>query len=173
MRGRSCGSLLAILLLTLCSAPALWGQASASSPARAGSTPFHPQPPKALPGPDPVVSAPAFPQLARSAGMILAGTVTRIERGPAAGGTAVATVAVTFHVERALRGVLQGGNLTILEWLGLWSSGQRYAVGEHVLVFLYPLSKLGLTSSVGGSLGQFHLDLAGEILLSEQQSGAF
>jgi hypothetical protein len=33
--------------------------------------------------------------------------------------------------------------VTILEWLGLSSSGQRYAIGEHVL-FLYPPSKLGL-----------------------------
>jgi hypothetical protein len=63
--------------------------------------------------------------------------------------------------------------LTILEWLGLWSSGQRYAVGEHVLLFLYPASKLGLTSAVGGALGQFRLDSASGILPSERQLAAF
>jgi len=53
---------------------------------------------------------------------------------------------VTFHIESGLRGATAGRNLTINEWIGLWSSGQRYAVGERVLLFLYPKSKLGLTS---------------------------
>jgi hypothetical protein len=85
----------------------------------------------------------------------------------------VATVAITFHVEHPLRGTASGGSLTILEWLGLWWNGQRYAVGEHVLLFLYPPSKLGLTSAVGGALGQFRLDSAGGILPSERQVAAF
>jgi hypothetical protein len=116
---------------------------------------------------------PTFLQLAQTAGTIFAGTVTRIESGPAAGGTAVPTVAITFQIERPLRGTVARGSLTILEWLGLWSSGQRYTVGEHVLLFLYPPSKLGLTSAVGGALGQFQLDPAGGILLSSQQLAAF
>jgi hypothetical protein len=33
--------------------------------------------------------------------------------------------------------------------------------GERVLLFLYPLSRLGLTSPVGGSLGQVALDASG------------
>src|SRR5580692_6949634 len=37
-----------------------------------------------------------------------------------------------------------------MEWLGLGSGGQHYAVGEHVLLFLYPLSKFRLSSAVGG-----------------------
>jgi hypothetical protein len=193
MHGRSCSSLLAVWLLALCSTPALWGQTSAisvkagvepavpahpQSPAWAGSTPFRPKPPGHFPGPgsgpgSPPGGAPTFLQLARTAGTIFAGTVTRIEPGPAAGGSAVPTVAITFHVERPLRGAGPGGSLTILEWLGLWSSGQRYAVGEHVLLFLYPPSKLGLTSAVGGTLGEFHLDSAGRILPSERQLAAF
>jgi len=213
MHGRSCGSLLALWLLTLCSTPAMWGQAPAISakadvhppvlgqpilgqpilgqpipdppvpahpqpPAGSDSTLFRPNPPGQFPRlgsgqSAPPASALTFPQLARTAGTIFAGTVTRIESGPAAGGSAVPTVAVTFHVERPLRGAVRAGSLTILEWLGLWSSGQRYAVGEHVLLFLYPPSKIGLTSAVGGALGQFHLDSAGEILPSEQQFAAF
>jgi hypothetical protein len=174
MHGRSCSSLLAVWLLNLWSIPALWGQASAIS----AKPPLHAMPPGHFAGPGSGQSsvpggAPTFPQLARTAGTIFAGTVTRIEPGPAAGGSAVPTVAVTFHVERPLRGSLPGGSLTILEWLGLWSSGQRYAVGEHVVLFLYPPSKLGLTSAVGGTLGQFHLDSADGILPSEQQLAAF
>jgi hypothetical protein len=170
MHGRSCSSLLAVLLLSLCSPPALWGQTTTIS-ARG-------KPPGQFGGlgsgkSSPPGSAPTFSQLARTAGTIFAGTVTRIEPGPAAGGSAVPTVAITFHVERPLRGAVPGGSLTILEWLGLWSSGQRYAVGEHVLLFLYPPSKLGLTSVVGGALGQFHLDSAGGILPSEWQFAAF
>ena len=34
--------------------------------------------------------------------------------------------------------------------------------GEHILIFLYPPSRLGLTSPVGGSLGQIALDPSGE-----------
>jgi hypothetical protein len=203
MHGRSCGSLLALWLLTLCSTPAMWGQAPAicakadvhppvlgqpipdppvpAHPqplAGSDSTPFRPNPPGQFPRlgsgqSGPPASAPTFPQLARTAGTIFSGTVTRIESGPAAGGSAVPTVAITFHVERPLRGAVQAGSLTILEWLGLWSSGQRYAVGEHVLLFLYPPSKIGLTSAVGGALGQFHLDSAGGILPSGQQFAAF
>jgi hypothetical protein len=198
MHGRSCGSLLAVWLLTLCSPPAMWGQTSASfakpgldppvldqlvpvhpqSPTGPGATTFRPNPPgqvsrmgsgKSFPS----GGAPTFPELARTAGTIFAGTVTRIEPGPATGGSAVPTVAITFRVEHPLRAAAAGGSLTILEWLGLWSSGQRYAVGEHVLLFLYPPSKLGLTSAVGGGLGQFHLDSAGGILPSEQQFAAF
>ena len=203
MHGRSCGSLLAVWLLTLFLTPAMWGQASAISakagvdppvlgqpirdqpvPAHpqslawGGSTPIHPKPPGQFGGPgsgqsSPPGTAPTFTQLARTAGTIFAGTVTRIEPGLAAGGSAVPTVAITFRVERPLRGPGPGGSLTILEWLGLWSSGQRYAVGEHVLLFLYPPSKLGLTSAVGGALGEFRLDSAGEILLTERQFAAF
>ena len=213
MHRRSCTSLLAVLLLTLCSRPALWGQTSTipakagvgppglgepvlnqslvdhpvleqptpahpQSPAGLGSTPFRPKPPGQFPGPgsgqgSSPGGAPTFPQFARTAGTIFAGTVTRIEPGPAAGGSAVPTVAITFHVEHPLRGAVPAGSLTILEWMGLWSSGQRYAVGEHVLLFLYPRSKIGLTSAVGGALGQFRLDSAGGIMPSEWQFAAF
>jgi hypothetical protein len=110
-----------------------------------------------------------FTQLVRTAGTIFAGTVTRIAPGPAAGGSAAPTVATTFHLEHPLA----AGSFTILEWLGLWSSGQHYAVGEHVLLFLYALSKFGLSSAVGGALGRFQLDSARGILPSRQQVADF
>jgi len=48
-------------------------------------------------------------------------------------------------------------------------------VGEHVLIFLYQQSRLGLTSPVGGSLGQVEVDATGKKvspLASRRLSGA-
>ena len=127
--------------------------------------------------PSPVSPAPlrraAFQRMVRAAGTIFSGTVTKIE--PRGTGTAqsLETVAITFHMDDTIRGAVAGGNLTILEWAGLWSSGQRYRIGEHVALFLYPASKLGLTSSVSGPMGRFEVDAARHILLSAQHRLAF
>lgn len=114
-----------------------------------------------------------FPQFVRAAGTIFSGTVTKIERRPATVGQSVETVAVTFRIENALRGATPGQDLTITQWMGLWSSGQRYRVGERVLLFLYPVSKLGLTSCVGGALGRFAVDRSGWVQLTPQHMAAF
>jgi hypothetical protein len=68
------------------------------------------------------------------------------------------TVEITFRVDDAFRGVKPGRSLTIREWVGLWLAGERYHAGERVVLFLYPLSKLGLTSPVGGRFGRFDVD---------------
>lgn len=114
-----------------------------------------------------------FNQLTRAAGTIFSGTVTAVACRPADRSQAIETVSVTFHVERAIRGAVPGEDLTISQWIGIWSSGQRYRVGERVLLFLYPPSKLGLTSSVGAGLGRFRLDPRGRVLLSAQHLIAF
>jgi len=114
-----------------------------------------------------------FPQLVRASGMIFSGTVTGIERRPATLGQAVETVAITFHIENAIRGATPGESLTISQWIGLWSSGQRYRAGERVLLFLYPNSKLGLTSCVGGALGRLAIDPGGRVLLTAHHLAAF
>jgi hypothetical protein len=114
-----------------------------------------------------------FPTLARSAGTIFSGTVTAIARQPATRGQAVETVAITFHIENTIRGAVPGEDLTISQWSGLWSTGQRYRVGERVLLFLYPPSKLGLTSCVAGGIGRFAVDPWGRVLLSAQHLAAF
>jgi hypothetical protein len=111
--------------------------------------------------------------LVRAAGIIFSGTVIRVEPRNRANGQTVATVVITFHVENAVLGSTPGRELTIYEWAGLWSSGQRYRVGERVFVFLYPRSKLGLTSSVAGPIGRFALDTRGTVLLSPQHISAF
>ena len=114
-----------------------------------------------------------FPLIARAAGTIFFGTVIAVARRPAARGQSLETVAITFHIQNAIRGATPGQDLTISQWIGLWSGGQRYRVGERVLLFLYPPSKLGLTSSVGGEMGRFPIDLWGRVLLSTQHLSAF
>lgn len=136
-------------------------------PPAATPVPFPPRAPVMPPG------TIGLPTLARAAGTIFSGTVTAIARQPATRGQAVETVAVTFHVENAIRGVTPGENLTISQWIGLWSGGQRYRVGERVLLFLYPPSKLGLTSCVAGVMGRFNIDPGGRVLLSAQHLSAF
>ena len=95
-----------------------------------------------------------------------------MERRPAVG-QAIETVAITFHIENAIRGATSGENLIISQWIGVWSAGQRYRVGERVLLFLYPPSKLSLTSCVGGTIGRFEIDRWGRVLLSAQHLSAF
>jgi len=51
----------------------------------------------------------------------------------------------------------------IREWVGLWEQGERYRLGERVLLFLYRPSQLGLTSPVAGPLGRFTVDRNGKI----------
>ncbi len=72
-----------------------------------------------------------------------------------------------------MRGTASGQSVTIHEWAGLWSRGDRYRVGEHVLLFLYPPSRLGLTSPVSGAMGRFAVGRQGQILLSAQHVDGF
>jgi hypothetical protein len=190
MRGRVYFCLLAILCLMLGPAT-LCAQSDRSGSARDFSLPI--QPTELSPGPSvgptgtrvrpPVTPRPIAPvrragtfgltQLTQAAGTIFSGTVTAVVLRPVSRDQEIETVAVTFHVERAIRGVTPGEDFTISQWVGLWSSGQRYRVGERLLAFLYPTSKLGLTSCVGGAMGRFSVDLFGNILLSPQHLAAF
>jgi hypothetical protein len=111
-------------------------------------------------------------EIARAAETIFSGTVTGITRHADRSPT-IETVAITFHVEQVVRGAKAGQDLTIRQWMGAWTAGQRYRVGERVFLFLYPASKLGLTSSVNGSIGRFRIDPGGHVWLSAQQRSAF
>ena len=101
--------------------------------------------------------------------MIFAGTVTSIIPVRPAGSQQVESVQVTFQVEQAVRGARIGQTLTIREWAGLWSSGERYHVGERLMLFLYAPSKIGLTSPVGGPAGRFAVDRDGRVQLDPLQ----
>jgi hypothetical protein len=116
-------------------------------------------------------------ELARAAGTIFSGTVMSITTSPsnpsATPGASVATITITFRVDQAFRGANSGESIAIRQWVGLWSSGQRYRVGERVLLFLYPPSKLGLTSCVAGTFGRFSVDSLGRVALTDQHVAAF
>ena len=121
------------------------------------------------------VLGPQWKQLSRRAGMIFAGTVLTAgtqtlttqtaapDRAvPAAVPRTTPAVQLSFRVDRAIAGVEQGQILTIHEWAGAWSMHRPMHSGQHILIFLYPLSRLGFTSPVGGSLGQVALDSSGK-----------
>jgi hypothetical protein len=199
MLGRECPRPLATLLFVMLALSFLWGQAD-STKNRATPTPDFPfqpptvqpptvqppttqpptvQPPTTQPPPRPVLPRPqvttaiGLAQLSRAAGAIFSGTVTSITGSPAINANAVETVAITFHVENAIRGATPGTNFTFSQWIGSWSAGQRYRVGERVLLFLYPPSKLGLTSCVAAPVGRFNIDASGRMSLTAQQVAAF
>ena len=96
-------------------------------------------------------------------------SVSTVESGSQNGGGAMKIV---FHVEHAFRGVRTGQTLVIHEWAGLWESGERYRVGERVMLFLFSPGKLGLTSPVGRELGRFQLDPYGHVLLNRAHVAA-
>jgi hypothetical protein len=109
-----------------------------------------------------------FRQLIRSAGIIFSGRVTFIGHAASPSRPDPASTTVTFQVENAIRGASPGQDLTIHEWAGLWTSGERYRVGERVLLFLYFPSKLGLTSPVAGLMGKFAMNSQGQVVMSAQ-----
>jgi hypothetical protein len=114
-----------------------------------------------------------FQQMVSAAGIIFAGHVTFIGRVASSSGPDPASTTVTFQVEHAMRGASPGQNLTIHEWAGLWASGERYRIGERVLLFLYSPSKLGLTSPVAGAMGRFAMDFQGRIMMNAQHVETF
>lgn len=101
----------------------------------------------------------------RSAGTIFRGTVLSVERRAPSRPNQLGTVEIAFHVDEGLKGVKTGSTFRILEWIGLWTSRDRYRIGERVALFLYPPSLLGLTSPVGGDAGRYPIDDRGRITL--------
>lgn len=105
------------------------------------------------------------PVLMQKSGYVFAGTVNSIARVAPKEKNGVATMRITFRVDKAVQGVHAGQILTIEEWAGLWEAGQRYRPGERVLLFLYPPSKLGLTSAVQGTMGRFPVGKDGRVVI--------
>ena len=125
------------------------------------------------------VLGPQWKQLSRRAGMIFAGTVltaTPLTAAtqtlttqtaapdlafPAAVPGTTPSIQLSFRVDQPIAGVERGQILTIHEWAGGWSMHRPMSTGQHILIFLYPLNRLGFTSPVGGALGQVALDPTG------------
>lgn len=108
--------------------------------------------------------------LTQSSGYIFAGTVKSVAKVTPKG-NGVATVEINFHIDQGLRGVQTGQMLAIHEWSGLWESGESYRSGERVLLFLYPPSKLGLTSLVQGAMGRFKIGPDGRVAFDPGRIG--
>jgi len=111
-------------------------------------------------------AAPLVPGIrsqAARAGYIFDGTVESVEAIAPGSSNAIPVMRITFRVRTAIRGVRAGQRLVIRECAGLWEAGEQYRPGERLMLFLYPLSKLGLTSSVGGSLGRLVVGTNGRI----------
>ena len=95
--------------------------------------------------------------------MIFAGTVLTAEaRTEVTFSGAVPPVQVRFRIDRAIAGAQSGEVLTIHEWSGAASLQRPMSTGQRILILLYPPSRLGLTSPVGGPLGQVFLDASGK-----------
>jgi len=118
--------------------------------------------PRPLP-PKPVI--PGLQVLASKAGYVFSGTVKSVGRIVPRDASSVGVMRITFHVDRGFIGVRTGQDLVINECVGLWQSGESYLPGERLTLFLYPPSKLGLTSPVGGLSGRFNIDPGGRIII--------
>jgi len=122
-------------------------------------------------------------QIARRAGIIFTGTVIATNHPPEASDQSIPlaatipaeppTVQLSFHVERAIAGVDSGQVFTIHEWVGASSMHRTISVGQHVLLFLYPPSRLGFTSPVGGAQGEVLLDSSGKNVVDLKPSTMF
>jgi hypothetical protein len=121
------------------------------------------------------ILGPQWRQLSRRAGMIFAGTVLASANQPTTTEQsrlgATQSIQLRFRVDCAITGVVVGQILTIHEWAGAWSMDRPPLRGQHILIFLYPPSRLGLTSPVGGALGQVGLDASGR-MVAERRSAA-
>lgn len=112
----------------------------------------------------PRLPAPDLRAVVRRSGTIFVGRVTSIETPHKT--CCLTAVRVTFRVEQAMRGdVRVGEHFSIREWSGLWNAGPRYRIGERLVLFLYPTSKLGLTSPVAGKWGRVPVARDGVIQL--------
>ncbi len=105
----------------------------------------------------PAIQSPGLRQIVRNSALIFAGTVLTVQQGRD-DANSPGTTSITFRVQEAIRGVHRGQIIKVREWAGLWQVGERYQPGEHVMLFLYPASKLGLTSPVGGQSGHLQID---------------
>src|ERR1700678_4010375 len=150
MTGKQCRRLLAAWLLVFLMPVFLRAQDAAAyryNPSQNNPAPTAGfAPPPYIPFPAPV-SAPAsiqlprpiaprpitLPLMANAAGIIFSGQVISV--GDAAGqtmssaGPNAAPTTITFEVEDGIRVIATGRMLTIHEWAGLWTKGERYRVG--------------------------------------------
>ena len=110
------------------------------------------------------VFGPHWRKFCRDSGMIFSGTVLGVRSAHFGESTRIPVIRVRLRVDHPIAGVQSRRTLTIREWAGAWSEHPMHP-GEHVLLLLYPQSRLGLTSPVGGSLGQVSLTKENTVVL--------
>jgi hypothetical protein len=112
-------------------------------------------------------------RMTRNSGAIFAGRVLSVQYLRPRFTDEVPTIRITFRVERGIRGTRTGGRFVLREWAPLWNGGERYRVGERVLLFLYPASKVGLTSPVEGERGRFRIDAKEQVIVNAERAELF
>jgi hypothetical protein len=118
------------------------------------------------------ILGPQWKQMSKRAGLIFVGTVLSsnppssnadpISPSPAIIPPAAPTIQLSFNVDRAIAGVETGQVLNIHEWAGASAMHRAMRPGQHFLLFLYPPSRLGFSSPVGGEAGEVLLDGLGQ-----------
>ncbi|WP_158793206.1 hypothetical protein [Granulicella sp. L60] len=102
-------------------------------------------------------------QMSAQADVIFAGQVLSV-RLPASGGATV--VEIQFRVDEAVLGCTVGVPYVLREWAGLWArDGQRYRVGQRLLMLLHAPSAAGMSSPVGGLDGALPIRQGGTVSL--------
>ena|SRR5579864_849073 len=107
-------------------------------------------------------------QIVHDSALIFSGTVLTVEHLGADPSGSHGITRIRFRVQNGVRGARPGQIVQVCEWGGLWSAGERYRPGEIVMLFLYPRSKLGLTSPVGGTAGRFQVDKLGRVQIGRE-----
>ena len=102
------------------------------------------------------VFGPHWKKLCRDSGLIFSGTVLEVRSARSGEPEKIPIVRIRLRVDHPIVGVRSRGTFVIREWAGAWSEHPMHP-GQRVLLLLYPQSRLGLTSPVGGSLGQVSL----------------
>lgn len=101
--------------------------------------------------------------LIRQAGMIFAGRVIKVETGTKDRRMNLYMTYYTFAVSDSIYGA--GADTVRIKQYGGQAGGRhfyppgvpRFEVGEEVMVMLYPLSNIGMTSTVGKNQGKFFI----------------
>lgn len=130
------------------------------------------------------VLGPQWKQLSHRAGVIFAGTVLAAGSKEGKSESSDASVSdhsqalissqsslqVRFRIDEPIAGTAEnpGEIFTIHEWSGAWSLHRPLQSGQHVLILLYPVSRLGFSSPVGGAQGVVVLDPSEKYVSAEE-----
>jgi hypothetical protein len=117
-------------------------------------------------------------EMVKYSATIVVGKVTDVREGRHSQYQNIAVTYVTVKVETALRGT-PSQSFTFMQYGGIKSrsiaDAPTYRTNEEILLFLYPESKVGFTSPVGGGQGKFLIarDSKGErIIVNELNNRA-